>query len=825
MNKDLENIKFKYTFRDYQLETLNMLEKYKNDKKIHIVASPGAGKTILSLELLLRIGKKALILVPTIAIKEQWIERLKKDFINGDKDGIVSTDLENPSTITVITYQALYSLNRKKINIKQIIKKNNIHTIILDEAHHLRKVWFKTLQNIVDDLKECTTISLTATPPYDNGQDFINYTKLCGNIDAKITIPQLVKSKCLCPHHDYIYFNFPTVEQEKKLQDYNKQIDDFINILSLNTNFIKAIALHDYIINAEENISNILEDFDFYIAMLSFLKFVNCKYPINKFNKNIHIPKFDKEFLQIILQQYLFEKNIEEKEIFEDTFKNIKHELNSIGSIDKKIINLQYTKELSDILLKNSGKLDSIKEIIKTEKENLKENLKLVIVTDYIKEEYYDIQDENDISEIGVIPIFRKILSSNLNIKMAVLTGSVIIIPTELKENLLQLAQKEYNIEKDYIKITELGIDFNYSKVEFNESSKRYSVNLITKLFHNTDINVLIGTVSLIGEGWDAPFVNSLIMASFVSSYVTSNQVRGRAIRIDKKNPEKVSNIWHLICLEKSRNNYILGQDYNILSKRFFAYEGLDINKNRIDFGIERLNIKNKKYKKEEILALNETMINLSKNRTTIKDLWKISLKKYRPISIEKIPLPKLYRKSGLLRKSQKITLYITEALILFGMYRATLLGAMNWNFWILFFPVGYIFEKLNNSEKNFINHVCRATLSSMKRFNKIDSKSKYYVEQTKNNIVFGLKNADTYEQNLFISSVKQAINLNSDSRYICKIGNRIISIPDLFDKNKSDATVFYNSILSIFKGKLIYTKSEKGKKTLLKYKMRELKN
>ena len=83
MEKEFEDIKFKYIFRDYQKEALDMLDKYKNDKKIHIVASPGAGKTILALELLLRIGNKALVLAPTIAIKEQWVERLRKDFING----------------------------------------------------------------------------------------------------------------------------------------------------------------------------------------------------------------------------------------------------------------------------------------------------------------------------------------------------------------------------------------------------------------------------------------------------------------------------------------------------------------------------------------------------------------------------------------------------------------------------------------------------------------------------------------------------------------------------------------------------------------------
>ena len=145
MEKYFEDIKFKYKFRDYQQEALDMLDKYKNDKKIHVVAAPGAGKTILALELMVRIGKKTLILAPTIAIKEQWAERLRKDFIGGDKEGLISTELEEPSVVTIITYQSLDAMKKRKVNIEKIIKQNEIKTIILDEAHHLRKVWFKNL--------------------------------------------------------------------------------------------------------------------------------------------------------------------------------------------------------------------------------------------------------------------------------------------------------------------------------------------------------------------------------------------------------------------------------------------------------------------------------------------------------------------------------------------------------------------------------------------------------------------------------------------------------------------------------------------------------
>lgn len=823
MVEELKDIKFKYKFRDYQQDALEMLNNYINDKKIHIVAAPGAGKTILSLELLLRIGKKALILVPTIAIKEQWIERLKKDFINGDKEELISSDLDNPKIITVITYQALDAMKKQKKNIENLIISTGIKTIIFDEAHHLRKVWFKTLENITKKLDDVTTIALTATPPYDNGNDFANYMSLCGDIDAKITIPQLVKSNCLCKHHDYIYFNLPSEEEIQKLKKYNEEVNELINSLKNNKEFIKVIALNNYVINPEENATQILDDFYFYIAILSFLKEVGCNILENHFTKNIEIPKFNKKFMQIILEKYIFTNEFEECEIFNNLFKEIRQKLMKIGSIEEKKVNFGYTKELEDVLLKNAGKLDSINEIIKIEQENMQENLKMAIVTDYIKEEYYDIFDENEISEIGVIPIFRKAISQNINTKFIVLTGSFIIIPTEYKDKLLEISKVEFGINPEEIQITELGIDFNYSKVEFESKYKRYSVNIITKLFKQTEVSVLIGTAALIGEGWDAPFVNSLIMATFISSYVSSNQIRGRAIRIDKENSNKVSNIWHLVCVEKEGNNYILGQDYEILSKRFFAYDGLNLKSNTIENGIIRLNIDERKYTKDAIKELNNQTIIQSKDKAKISRKWDEILETYVPISKDEIPIEKLYKnKRGKYKNKNKGIIRLSEIGIDVGLLYLTSLGILGIETFGLIVLNRIFFDDIINSERKFIKRICKACFELMNENGLFrNEKTKFYIKKKKYKIEYGLLNANTHEQLLYIKTVKQAITLEGNSRYIVESGGRVYSVPEMFSKNKEEATRFLKK-LKVAGGKLIYTKTEQGRKTLLKHKMKE---
>ena len=103
------HLRFDGKWSSYQQNVLNRLQKHLSDEKLHIVAAPGAGKTILGLEVIRRIGKKCLILAPTITIKNQWELRLKQLFLTDTQiaSQLISMDILSPKTITISTYQGL----------------------------------------------------------------------------------------------------------------------------------------------------------------------------------------------------------------------------------------------------------------------------------------------------------------------------------------------------------------------------------------------------------------------------------------------------------------------------------------------------------------------------------------------------------------------------------------------------------------------------------------------------------------------------------------------------------------------------------------------
>ena len=275
---NLEELSFNGIWRSYQQRVLDELDIHLNDKKLNVVAAPGAGKTILGIEAIKRLNKPALILTPTITIKKQWEQRIKTNFLSSDNDtGIISTEINEIKKLTITTYQALHSLSKKEKEFPRFLKElkdRNIGTILFDEAHHLRTEWYKTLINLLKRLEKdgITSVSLTATPPYDVSiNEWQNYNQLCGCVDAEISIPELVKNKNLCPHQDLIYFCNLSKEEENNINEYQNNRDKFFNYLKNEADFNVIVKTSNFLNDLGNNIEIIYEDTQFSISITSYL--------------------------------------------------------------------------------------------------------------------------------------------------------------------------------------------------------------------------------------------------------------------------------------------------------------------------------------------------------------------------------------------------------------------------------------------------------------------------------------------------------------------------------------------------------------------------
>ncbi len=105
---------------------LDDLEDHLTDGHLHVIAPPGSGKTVLGLEVAIRLNKPTLILAPTIAIRNQWIQRFCELFLQTNQiPEWISRDIRNPKFMTVVTYQGLHAAcNNWRIDEEEIEKAN-----------------------------------------------------------------------------------------------------------------------------------------------------------------------------------------------------------------------------------------------------------------------------------------------------------------------------------------------------------------------------------------------------------------------------------------------------------------------------------------------------------------------------------------------------------------------------------------------------------------------------------------------------------------------------------------------------------------------------
>ena len=887
----LDQLSFKGQWRQYQQRVLDKSESFMDDGKIHLVAAPGSGKTTLGIEFIRRFGNPTLILVPTVTIRQQWVDRIKQAFLSdaNQAEQLISQDLKRPKMITVATYQALHSamnqvvgygliedtddtaqqehFNFQDFDIRKTFEDKDLGTLCLDECHHLRNEWWKSLEIFRKSFPKIKMISLTATPPYE-GEPALweRYISMCGEIDEEITVPELVKEGTLCPHQDYVYFAFPTMEERTQLDQFEKQKLNFLTKLSTDINFSNTIQSSPALSNQISD-DELLANPKYLSAILIFLRSKELPFP-QRFQELLAtktLPTFTLEWFETLLNGIIFQVP-NWFGFTEEAFNQLKSDLKANGLIERNQVKLIRNKKQDVLLNQSLGKLNAVRDIFKAEYQSLGNNLRQLVLTDFIRKDFQvHLGDKNaQFTQLGVLSYFesirREMIEQSWTVPVAVLTGSLVVIPTSAKEHLERLipnSRLSYDVigqlsQEDYLKVSVSG-------------SHHDLVTALTQLFQEGHIQVIIGTKSLLGEGWDAPCVNSLILASFVGSFMLSNQMRGRAIRVWPDNPNKTSNIWHLVSInlsprrwfdfqdEKEKYDetlelqlYALSPDLDLLDRRMTQFLGLHYQEPTIESGIDRLDLNQITFSRKGLEKLNQNAITLSQKRQELKDRWQQALPLYEEmevvnqVEVDKQFLPLVYlndwMKALLISQALAATFFIIDLgrYLIVGkpfdqslpIYLLALLVLAI--FWGRYFIYKSPYKRLEIFGKAIHQSLLDSgqieTKESAPRVVK-DSKQAIY------NAIY-LKGASMREKEIFAQTMTEFFAPIENQRYILKACHKVkdqtefFAVPSMFEKRKADAESFLRHIQkSLGKYVLIYTRSVQGRPILLEARIKALGN
>jgi len=842
--------KFAWTFRDYQQKVLDQCTQYMADKRVHIVAAPGSGKTILGLELIRRFNAPALVLSPSVTIRQQWGERFAEGFMADPArvDEVVSYTLKAPKLITSVTYQALHAAYNRRVSDEEIetddeapghaekddytafdllktVKKAGIKTICLDEAHHLKSEWQRALEGFIEAFKgDVAVIALTATPPYDSTvAEWNRYISLCGDIDAEIFIPQLVKQKTLCPHQDYVWFSYPTKEESETLAAFQTRALVCVNEIIAGPAFANSVKILQNHGAMEEQIFNSPGEF---AAILSLAE--RAKLPVPKqLVKLLPPPKFSLETAQAALGFIAVNPAIfGEKESGE-----IKSALQKNGFLSGSQACLTGDNKIRKMLASSMGKLSGIDNIARAEFGTLGENLRMLILTDFIKKEALpQVGSDAALNVMGTVPIFESVRRAvGDRAKVALLAGTLVLVPNEIVDK----------IQGDF-KAKPLP-NAPYAELVFTGSNKN-KVAALTQAFEGGLIHILIGTKSLLGEGWDSPGINALILASFVGSFMLSNQMRGRAIRTDKRVPDKTANIWHLVTVEPTNETgKVVSADYDTLQRRFLGFLAPSYSGDTIESGIARLDIIQPPFNEEGYSNINAKTMEMAAARSGMAESWTATLGKFtKPQVSDSCEVPKGARPARylLVNLLAVICWALAAGLVIAGMVAIpvivenTALTILCWSLAVVLviFLLANLKCLLNFiSPKKTVKTLASCLLKAMKKLKLIESRNARLSIRTtaKGYASCVITGASAHDNEVFGKAMGELLSAIDNPRYVMVKKYKLLpglsyadsyACPSAVGANKEGAQVLAK-LLQKQAGRfeLIYTRSAEGRKHLTK--------
>lgn len=273
---------FPYTSgpRDYQIQAF---ENWKANKQKGLFAmATGTGKTITSLNCLLEIYKrlgyyKALILVPTITLVDQWEKECAKfNFTNvikvcskysGWQTSLANirmlelTNPDNKQSYVIISTYASFIRPANFIELNQFPK--NKLLFIADEAHNMGA---GLIAKRLNDIKYSRRIGLSATPERQFDEegnarlmDFFGYN---GIYTFEYSMAEAIRNKALCKYYYYPHLVELTNEEMIQYIELSKKIAKIINREDDDSREIlkRLLLKRKQIIHKAENKKSIFED-------------------------------------------------------------------------------------------------------------------------------------------------------------------------------------------------------------------------------------------------------------------------------------------------------------------------------------------------------------------------------------------------------------------------------------------------------------------------------------------------------------------------------------------------------------------------------------
>ena len=680
--------------RDYQQSLLDRLHP-DDGATLHLLAPPGAGKTLMGLELAVRNGRRALVLVPTTVIGAQWIHQAQELFTSsfGSPSVTGSVGAHLPGTrpdqaaeaadLTVLTYQSLAVVGssptwsnvarshwvteltaggRSAVSAEAWLKRleadnpraytrglrsrtatirrqvdeldddaidsilgpgararldalvtTGVATIVLDECHHLKAHWAVVVHYLVRRLKRAglspTLIGLTATEPSGEDRSARRYRALLGDVDAEVPVPAVIRAGHLAPCRQLAWFTLPSPEETEFLATAGEELHHRVGELLLSPDgidyLLEVVAPpmsstapgdgsesgplprtggpdDDHVsatskpLEEDELVRRIVAGFDadpLLAATAAALLRRTGSYRGTALSTRVVplLPELDLLDLDDelrLLGRYAHDRLLAVPERRRD-WESTRELLRGFGLYLTDSGIRAGRSPVDTITAVSRAKDTAVIDILRHELDSIGDRLRAVVVTDAA--EHSAPHRALDVLVPGPHPgpaggavRCMSTLLSDADLRS--------LHPVLLTSSRLSLASGDTSLLDRLRRSTGLALpatdDGWMLSVTGQGVGSAGLVLAVSELVTAGQVRLVVGTRGLLGEGWDCPAVNTLIDLTAATTSASTQQLRGRTMRLDPGWADKVAHNWSVTCLLPSHPRLRSAPDLNRLRRK-----------------------------------------------------------------------------------------------------------------------------------------------------------------------------------------------------------------------------------------------------------------
>ncbi|AGZ50095.1 DEAD/DEAH box helicase family protein [Mycobacterium kansasii] len=592
--RDLHSRAFAGEWRRYQQQALDAFDAdvARGDNRSYLVLPPGAGKTMIGLEAARRVGRRTLVLVPNTAVQAQWAAAWDTRFSPPDPSAPgCGTDRALTAAMNVLTYQSLAVIDGETdATVRRAILRTRdrqallglLHpngralieraaslgpwTLVLDECHHLLATWGALVGALLSVLGPRTAlIGLTATPAtaLTEWQRAL-HDELFGTADFVVPTPALVKEGDLAPYQELVYLTGPTPEEQAWMATERARFADLM--LALVDQQVGSLSLAAWlrtrIVDRSTRDGNQIAWSTFERAepalAASGLRFA--------FDGLIPLPDGARlrEQHRVTPDAHDWVTVLTDFAVGHLQDSGDPRDAQALTAIKRVLPGLGYrltsrgvrvaTSPVDRVCALSESKVAATTHILDAEDTALGARLRALVLCDFesmtgtlpTSLKGAPVNDLSGSAQLVTAMLAASDTRRGTPLRPLLVTGQTFACPAAIEDDLIAFCAARGALVRTEALQAHPGLRIVRGIGNFGP---RTWVTLATEYFMTGRARVLVGTRALLGEGWDCAAVNVTVDLTSATTPGAITQMRGRALRRDPADADKVADNWSVCCI------------------------------------------------------------------------------------------------------------------------------------------------------------------------------------------------------------------------------------------------------------------------------------